>query len=167
MNLWRQGVAALATQWRTRSAPQRQMIARAAMVLLPLLFYLLVWAPLHDRVDYLQHAVPRAHRRVALMRREAQQVQKLQRYVGQAPTGTALLSAIEQEAQTAMISAMLTQLSPRGQYKAQAVFSGVPFNALVRFLADLRGHGVAVRRVELTPAAVGRVSGAVTLGVAR
>lgn len=134
-----------------------------SLVLAPFLFYAMVWHPLSAQVARWEHVLPGARLALVTMRSEAREVQSLRAHVGQAPTGTALLSFIEQRAQIAAIASTLSQLSPRGSHKAQAVFSKVPFNALVRFLAELGAHGISAARVELTPAGGGLVSGSVTL----
>ena len=133
------------------------------LMVVPLLFYAIVWQPLASRVSHWEHVLPRQRAALAVMRREASMVRSLRAHVGHAPTGTGLLSLIEQQAQGAAIGGTLGELSPRGAHKAEAVFTKVPFNALVRFLADLGARGVEASRVELAPSGVGLVSGSVIL----
>lgn len=149
--------------WALRSEKERQIAALTALVLVPLLFYSVIWSPLAAHVAHWERILPKQRSALVTMRREATELQALRSRVGQAPTGTALLSFIEQRAAAAAIAGTLSQLSPRGSHKAEAVFSKVPFNALVRFMAGLGTHGISAVHIELTPAGVGLVSGSVTL----
>ena len=149
--------------WALRSEKERRIGLLTALVLIPFLFYSVIWLPLASDVAHWERVLPKQRLALVAMRREAREVQILRSHVGQAPTGTALLSFIEQRAATAAIAGALNQLSPRGSHKAEAVFSKVPFNALVRFMAGLGAHGISAVHVELTPAGVGLVSGSVTL----
>jgi len=149
--------------WLARTEQERRLIFLIALVVAPLLFYGAVWAPLAARVAHYERVLPKKRAEFALMREQAIEARSLQAHQGHAPTGTSLLSFIEQKAQLAGISGSLSQLSPRGSHKAIAVFSEVPFNALARFIAGLGPQGVVASRVEMTPAGVGVVSGSVTL----
>lgn len=149
--------------WALRSEKERRIGVLTALVLIPLLLYSLIWLPLASDVAHWERVLPKQRLALVTMRREAKEVQVLRSHVGQAPTGTALLSFIEQRADAAAIAGALSQLSPRGSHKAEAVFSKVPFNALVRFMAGLGAHGISAAHVELTPAGVGLVSGSLTL----
>lgn len=149
--------------WLARSEKERRLMLLGALMAGPLLFYAIVWQPLASRVAHWEHVLPRQRAALAVMRREASMVRSLRAHVGRAPTGTGLLGLIEQQAQDTAIGGTLGELSPRGTHKAEAVFAKVPFNALVRFLADLGARGVGVSRVELVPSGTGLVSGSVTL----
>ena len=159
----RAGIDRLRSFWALRSEKERRIGMLAALVFIPLLLYSLIWLPLASDVAHWERTLPKQRLALLTMRREAQEVRALRSHVGQAPTGTALLSFIEQRAEVAAIAGALSQLSPRGSHKAEAVFSKVPFNALVRFMAGLGAHGISVAHVELSPAGVGLVSGSVTL----
>lgn len=163
MKSGREVVARLQSLWLSRAEKERRLALIGAVVLVPLFFYILIWLPLAARVAHLQRVLPRQREALITMRQEAAQVQSLRAHQGHAPTGTALLSFIEERAQLAAIGGALSQLSPRGSHKADAVFSKVPFNPLVRFLAGLGHHGIEASHVELTPSGVGVVSGSVTL----
>ena len=149
--------------WLARSEKERRLMLLGALMIAPLLFYAIVWRPVASRVSHWQHVLPRQRAALAVMRQESSMVRSLRAHAGHAPTGTGLLSLIEQRAQAAAIGGALGELSPRGAHKAEAVFTKVPFNALVRFLADLGARGVEAARVELAPSGVGLVSGSVTL----
>ncbi|MHB8255069.1 MAG: type II secretion system protein GspM [Acidiferrobacter sp.] len=156
--LWERGL----WHWAARTEKERRLVVLIALVVVPLLFLSFVWRPLAARVAHWERVLPKQRLALVQMRHEARLVQSLRAHAGHAPTGTALLSFIEQSAQSAAIANTISQLSPRGSHKAEAVFTKVPFNALVRFLAELGAHGISVVRVELTPAGVGIVSGSVT-----
>ncbi len=156
-------VSRVQSAWLARSEKERRIAFLVALVVLPLFFYILLWIPLAARVAHWEHVLPKQRAALATMRREAALVRSLRTHVGHAPSGTALLSLIEQQAQLRAIGGMLSELSPRGSHKAEAVFSKVPFNGLVRFLAGLGARGVEAAHVELAPAGVGLVSGSVTL----
>lgn len=156
-------VSRMQSLWLARSEKERRLMLLGTLMVVPLLFYAIVWQPLASRVSHWEHVLPRQRAALAVMRREASMVRSLRAHVGHAPTGTGLLSLIEQQAQGAAIGGTLGELSPRGAHKAEAVFTKVPFNALVRFLADLGARGVEASRVELAPSGVGLVSGSVIL----
>lgn len=149
--------------WTLRSEKERRIGLLTALVFIPFLFYSVIWLPLASDVGHWERVLPKQRVALVAMRREAKEIQALRQRVGQAPTGTALLSFIEQRAAAAAIAGALSQLSPRGSHKAEAVFSKVPFNALVRFMAGLGTHGISAVHVELTPAGAGLVSGSITL----
>ena len=156
-------VSRMQSLWLARSEKERRLMLLGVFMIAPLLIYAVIWQPLALRVSHWERVLPRQRAALAVMRQEASMVRSLRAHVGHAPTGTGLLSLIEQRAQVAAISGMLSELSPRGAHKAEAVFTKVPFNALVRFLADLGARGVEPARAELAPSGVGLVSGSVIL----
>lgn len=165
MTLGPSGRVVVAAPGSARPPARRPRARRVAMVLAPLLFYCLVWVPWQRHVEGLERVLPRAQRSLASMQREARRLPP--RPADAVRAGTALLSDLAGEAQTAMIGTRLTELSPRGRYQAQAVLSAVPFNTLVRFLAAVRARGVVVSRVALTAAGAGCVSGTIIVRVSR
>lgn len=163
MRSGREALVRLQSLWLSRPEKERRTALLVAVVVVPLLFYIVIWLPLAARVAHFERVLPQQREALVRMRQEAMLVRSLRAHQGHAPTGTALLSFIEERAQVAAIGGALSQLSPRGSHKAEAVFSKVPFNPLVRFLAGLGKHGIEASHVELTPSGVGLVSGSVTL----
>ena len=71
MKEWRDALgASLQSVWVSRPERERRMMRAAGIVLLPILFYALIWAPLSSRVDRLARVVPRE--RAALVRMHAE-----------------------------------------------------------------------------------------------
>ncbi|HUW98591.1 MAG TPA: type II secretion system protein GspM [Acidiferrobacter sp.] len=163
MKVVRQVLATVRSLWLACTAGERRALMIAAIVVMPALLVGAVWVPLAARVAYWERVLPKQHRALLTMRREAITIRLLRRHIGSAPTGTAFVHFIEQSAQGAAIDEALSQFSPRGPQKAEADFSHVPFNGLVRFLAVLGRHGISPTRVELTQVDTGLVSGSVTL----
>ncbi len=154
-------VEALQALWASRPERERQALGMGMALLVPLVFYLAIWAPLAARVHTLTRAVPRERIALVQMREEAQTLAGLKGRAGQAPSGTALLGLIEAQAQANGVAPQ--ELSPQGAHRANLVFGTVPFDALLRFFAALQGHGVAVAQASLAPAGQGEVGGRVTV----
>ncbi|MDA8390470.1 MAG: type II secretion system protein GspM [Gammaproteobacteria bacterium] len=158
---WRGSVEAVQALWAGRPESERRMMRVGGVFILPLVFYLAIWAPLSARVQALLHAVPRERAALVRMRNEAHMLAQLKGRVGRAPTGTALLGLIEQQAAAAGVG--VDELSPRGSHRADLVLGKTAFATVLRFAATLQAQGVTVARASLAPAGPGLVSGRLTL----
>ncbi|MDA8360899.1 MAG: type II secretion system protein GspM [Gammaproteobacteria bacterium] len=158
---WRRSVEAVQAAWASRPEQERHKVLAGALVVLPLVFYLALWAPLSARVRALSHAVPRERAALVKMQGEARMLAQLKGRVGHAPTGTALLGFIEQQAQAAGLG--VDQLSPRGSHRADLVLGKVAFATVLRFIGAVQAQGIAVERARLAPAGPGLVSGHLTM----
>jgi type II secretory pathway component PulM len=63
----------LHSRWAALSASEQRMLTWGAAIVLPVLFYLLLWQPAHSAVDKLQRSVPQ--QRAALVQLQAQAIE--------------------------------------------------------------------------------------------
>lgn len=135
---WRQQAQ---TWWLGLQPRERLLAAGGGVTLALLLFYFLLWAPLHRNLERLRVEVPKAAEQLATMRAQATRVKQLR---GNAPAqtqGGGLLSFVEQSATTFNIRQHIKQVAPEGNNAVRLAVDGVPFNTLVTWLANLHKQG--------------------------
>ncbi|MCH8503064.1 MAG: type II secretion system protein M [Ectothiorhodospiraceae bacterium] len=150
--------------WDGLAARERRTLSIGGMALAVILFYFMIYQPIHDRTADLE--------------REARNQQELSGFLAQAteelrsrgispmPTGEsrngtgrgsdqALFALADQTARQAGLGRVLRRVEPSGQGGARVSFEQIAFDDLVRWLAALREqHGVSAsvvtaRRSEL------------------
>lgn len=136
-------------RWRELEARQRRLIGWGGIVLLALLLYAAIWAPMRADLARLRTSVPQTEAKLTLMRAQAQEAAQLR---ARAPTTTAganLLSTVEQSAMNRGLRQGMARIEPEGANGARVTFEEVNFNSLVTWLADLQTQGVRVESANL------------------
>lgn len=154
--------------WRQRTASERRTLTVAAVALIALLGYQFIWSPV-------QHAATQAHERLV-------QAEQLAAFTAQAKTtlmqaGQKSVQAspvspmlwVEQVARSVGIEQQLVQRQPDGADRVQLTFAAVPFDSLLRWLAQASEAGLVVQSASITPKngdsndTAGRVDAQITL----
>lgn len=150
-------------QWyRVREQRERIVLAIGAAVVAVTVLYLLIWEP-----------VARAHRHRAEQLQAARDLAiKIESLAGRAAPNSAsgatrnlsLLSAVDQSAKSGVLNKPLTRLQPEGDTEVRIWLDGVSFEALMRWISQLRvNDGIVVKTVQIDK---GQESGSVNAQLA-
>lgn len=135
---WIQRGAAL---WRGLQPRERLIVGGGGAALGVLLFYLLLWAPLHRDLTRLRTDVPKAAEQLAWMRTQAARVNQLRAAAPTQLKSGGLLGFVEQSATAFNVKQNIKRIEPEGSNAVRLVVDGVSFNNLVSWLANLHKQG--------------------------
>jgi len=166
MNSVRELLDPLQARWRALPQRDRYALASLGAFFAAVLFYLLVWSPLHIGLARLREQLPATQVQLARMREQAVLVENLRR-TAPAATNTQNvnpLTAVEQAADRNGLRDKLKQIEATGTRGVRIQMDGVPFTAVTAWLLDLRKSGLraesAVFEKSATP---GTVNARITL----
>ncbi|MDH3669689.1 MAG: type II secretion system protein M [Gammaproteobacteria bacterium] len=128
----------LRNAWNSLQSRERLVVGAGAVILLALLAYSIVWAPVQRDLSNLRINVPKQRTQLALMRVQAKQVTQLR---GSVPTTIAsgnLLTKLEQSAQNRGLREHITRMEPDEKNSVRLSLDSVDFNALLRWLKELQ-----------------------------
>ncbi len=128
----------LRNAWNSLQSRERLIVGVGALILLALLGYSTVWAPVQRDLPNLRIDVPKQRTQLALMRVQAQQVAQLR---SGAPAKIApgnLLTKLEQSAQSRGLRENITRMEPDETNSVRLSLDSVDFNALLRWLQELQ-----------------------------
>ena len=128
----------LRNTWNSLQSRERLVVGVGAAILLALLGYSIVWAPVQRDLSNLRIDVPKQRTQLALMRVQAKQVAQLR---GSAPAKIAsgnLLTKLEQSAQNRGLRENITRMEPDETNSVRLSLDSVDFNALLRWLKELQ-----------------------------
>jgi general secretion pathway protein M len=136
--------------WSARNARERALIGIGGGALAVALFWAFVWAPLEaDRVR-LAAAMPALRAQAQQVALQVAEVERLRAAARTRGGGVPSQPAIEETLKTAGLRAAVTGISVLGGGRVQVNLGIVPFDALVRALAQLtESHGLAVETIGL------------------
>lgn len=142
--------------WRSRAPRERAVLGIGATALLLAAVWAYVWVPIADDRARLAGALPGLRVQTEALVRESAEVDRLRaaaRGRGAVPQG-----AIEDAMKSAGFGDAYTGVAALGEGRVQVNLRAVPFDELVRSLAELgESHGVAVESVALRAAGEGKV----------
>ena len=128
-------------EWLANLAPrERRILVGGAVVLVVLLFYVLVWEPLHAGVAQMRTAVAEQRDTLRWMHEAAAEVKSLAASGGQGGGGLggrSLLAVVDQSARSANLGPALKRVEPEGQASARVRLEGASFDAMVGWLTGL------------------------------
>lgn len=136
--------------WQQRNASERRTLMLAAIALVALLGYQFVWTPV-------QQANQKARERLAQAEQLAAFTAQAKKTLMQAgsksvqPSAVSPMLWVEQAARSVGIEQQLIQRQPKGDGRVQLKFASVPFNSLLRWLAQASEAGLTVQSASLTP----------------
>jgi len=142
----------LRTRWAALSVSEQRMIRLGAAIVLPVLFYLLLWQPAHSGVDRLQQSVPQLRAQLAQMQAQAVEVQTLRH--GARPAvleGDALRRIVQGAVEAAGWGAptVLVELADKNEIRVNA--EGVAFARWVALLRELENtHHIRVSALTIS-----------------
>jgi general secretion pathway protein M len=141
----------LRNAWNSLQSRERLIVGIGAVILLALLGYGIVWAPVQRDLSNLRINVPKQHTQLALMRVQAKQVAQLR---GSAPAKIAsgnLLTQLEQSAQNRGLREHITRMEPDETNSVRLSLDSVDFNALLRWLKELQTqNGIRTETATIT-----------------
>ncbi len=125
--------------WDSRTARERQTLVLAALVLLPLLAYLLLWQPAHTALTKLRASVPVMRVQVEQLRVQAAEVAMLRHRPKPAVLdASALKSAIEASADRHQMRDALSTLVAQEPNAVRVTLASVSFEQWLRWLRVLQ-----------------------------
>ncbi len=125
--------------WDSRTVRERQTLALAALVLLPLLAYLLLWQPAHTALTKLRASVPVMRVQAEQLRVQAAEVAMLRHRPHPAVLDAgALKSAIEASADRHQMRAAISALAAQEPNVVRVTLASVSFEQWLRWLRVLQ-----------------------------
>lgn len=123
------------------SERERMLVVAASVITVIVLFYYLLWSPLHQAVDTQSAALENDRKLLIWVQEQSSRAQLLQS-TGQNNTFSgSLTQLVNQTTRAANIS--VSRLQPQDD-ELQIWIDEVPFNALMQWLADLEQRGVVI-----------------------
>ncbi|WP_371194338.1 type II secretion system protein GspM [Glaciecola sp. SC05] len=123
------------------SERERILVVAASAVSIVVLFYYLVWSPLHQAVDTQSAALENDRKLLVWVQEQSSRAQMLQSTGQQSSFSGSLTQLVNQTTREANI--LVSRLQPQGE-ELQVWIDQVPFNSLMRWLADLEQRGVVI-----------------------
>lgn len=125
--------------WDRRQPHERQAIGVAALVVLPLLAYLLLWQPAHSAVSKLDASLPVMRTEAALMRQRAEEAEVLRQQSQPAVLDAISLKAsVEKSTAQYQLRDALDRLDPVEPNSVRASFSSVSYARWLRWVRALQ-----------------------------
>lgn len=158
--------------WDGLAARERRTLSLGGMALGVILFYFLVYQPIHDRSTVLERDLQAQQELTAYLRQARQELQNLgataARPAATGGTDQALFALADQSARQAGLGQVLRRVEPSGQTGARVNFERIAFDDLVRWLAALsEQHNVTATVVTLRTGEIeGRVDAQLVLEAA-
>jgi general secretion pathway protein M len=154
--------------WARLSQRERRILIVAAVLVLVVLPYWLIWQSLSERAERMKRSVAGLYEDVAWMQTAARHVQGLSGDVRGTPPALAdhsPLSVIDRTARQGPLSGTVRRVQPEGAGSVRVWVEDAPFDDLVRWLSELEsGYGLRVTSlvVDRQPAE-GRVNARLSL----
>ncbi len=166
-------IQAVRAFWRQRT-PQEQRTLRLAMLVISLLLaYQLIWSPIQQAAKSATLQLESTQKLAAFTQEAKQTLMRAGAPAKASQTqSVALMVWVEQAARAMGIEPQLTQRQPvandaDGRERVQLKFSAVPFDSLLRWLAEASSAGFGVVQLEITPqpgSKTGLVDASIQLG---
>ena len=140
--------------WLDKLEPkERLMLAVGGVVLMLLLIYVLVLAPIRSAYQLLKSGVAEQRETVAWMQGSARKIERLRSSGGSASQGLggrSLLAVTDSTARAAGLGAALKRVEPEGGNSVRVWLDNAPFDVLIKWLGTLSmRHGVDANSVTL------------------
>ncbi|TAJ77824.1 MAG: type II secretion system protein M [Gallionellaceae bacterium] len=125
--------------WSGRPAQERRMIVWAAAVLLPVVYYFLLWQPAHRTVAKLHETLPVLQAQAAKLNDEAAEVDALRhRPQLAALDAAALKTSVEESAQRHQLRTAINTLEIQESNGVRVTCDAISFTAWMAWLRDLQ-----------------------------
>ncbi len=146
---------------------ERLLVAGGAILMVLLLLYSIIWAPLANKYYGLKDSVQDQRQTLAWMQQAAGQISALQ---GSATGGSrglggrSLLAVVDQSARTAGLGTAIKRIEPDGSKGVKVWLEGAAFDQMVIWLGQLaKTYQIEPTLVTLEPVGGGRVNTRLTL----
>lgn len=141
------------TRWAALTASEQNMVKWGAAIVLPSLFYLILWQPAHTNVAKLQTSVPQMRAQLAQIQAQAVEVQTLRQ--GARPAvleGDALRSIVTSAAEAAGWVAPMFAIEQADKQAVRVTAESIEFARWVKFLRELdSAHHIRADSLTVTP----------------
>lgn len=142
----------LHAHWAALSASEQRMLKLGALVVLPVLFYLLLWQPAHDGVQRLQKSVPQLRAQLVQMQAQAVEVQTLRH--GAKPAvleGDALKRIVQGAVEAAGWGAPAVVVESAEKNEVRVNAEGIAFARWIALLRELENtHHIRVSALTIS-----------------
>lgn len=125
--------------WNNRPAQERRTILLGAIVLIPILYYFLLWQPAHQALAKLHTVVPVLQAQAARLTEQAAEVEALRhRPQLAALDAVALKTSVDESAQRHQLRAAITTLEIQEPGSVRIACDSISFAAWLNWLRDLQ-----------------------------
>jgi type II secretory pathway component PulM len=126
------------SRWSALTASEQNTVKWGAAIVLPSLFYLILWQPAHTNVAKLQTSVPHLRAQLAQMQAQAVEVQTLRQGAHPAVLeGDALRHIVASAAETASWVAPMFVIEQADKQGVRVTAENIAFASWVKFLREL------------------------------
>lgn len=155
--------------WDARPERERQMLTIGAVIVLPILVYLLLWQPAHSAVRKLKASVPAMRAQIAQLHIQSAEVARVRHLPKPAVLDTnAMKVAVETAAVRHQLREALSTLDTQEPNAVRITLAAVPFEQWLRWVRELqqeqsiRAESVAI--VALPQTGMVKISATLTNG---
>lgn len=125
--------------WASRASGERRIIIVLAIVLLPLLAYVVLWKPAHSALTWLHRTVPELRVQAVTLREQAAEVTRISHVSRPAVLdGGALKQVVEASAAQHQLSGAITTLNVQGSNSVRISLDAISFAEWLQWLRDLQ-----------------------------
>ena len=145
---------------------ERVLVTGAAILLVLLLLYAMIWQPLSDAYLRMQKGVQVQQDTLTWMQQASQQIKGLKGQAGRGNRGFqgSLLAVVDRSAQAAGLGQAMKRVEPEGRDGVRVWLEGASFDSLISWLGTLASQGAEVSTITLERQDIpGRVDARVNL----
>jgi len=141
------------SRWEALTASEQNMVKWGAAIVLPSLFYLLLWQPAHTNVAKLQTSVPQMRAQLAQIQVQAVEVQTLRQGAHPAMLeGDALRHIVAGAAEAVGWAAPMFVIEQADKQAVRVTAESIEFARWVKFLRELdSAHHIRADSLTVTP----------------
>ncbi len=139
--------------WRNLSIRDQRVLSFGALIVLIILFYALIWAPVQSNLKRLRTQVISQSADLAWMQQQTAEIRKLNQNqpVKTGSNALPLLTVVDQTAKSQKIRDRIKQIQPgKESGTAKVWFDKVVFEDWLRWLDQISAKGIDVTRVSIT-----------------
>jgi type II secretory pathway component PulM len=141
------------SRWAALSASEQRMVKWGAIIVLPILFYLLLWQPAHANVAKLQTSVPQMRAQLAQIQAQAVEVQTLRQGAHPAVLeGDALRRIVTGAAEASGWAAPMLVIEQADKQAVRVSAESIAFASWIKFLREIdSAHHIRADSLTVTP----------------
>jgi general secretion pathway protein M len=141
------------SRWAALTASEQRMVKWGALIVLPILFYLLLWQPAHTHVAKLQTSVPLMRAQLAQIQAQAVEVQTLRQGAHPAVLeGDALRRIVVGAAEAAGWAAPILVIEQADKQAVRVSAESIAFASWIKFLREIdSAHHIRADSLTVTP----------------
>lgn len=141
------------SRWAALSASEQNMVKWGAAIVLPILFYLMLWQPAHTNVVKLKTSVPQLRAQLAQIQAQAVEVQTLRQGAHPAVLeGDALRRIVTGVAEAAGWVAPMFVIEQADKQAVRVTAENIAFASWVKFLREIdSAHHIRADSLTVTP----------------